>query len=424
MPRIETSMSDSGGTSSAEAGSARTREMSGWVPGQNGTQLLDDLLNLAADGLAATYDSASSTFVYTARSNGSLENPGLRIEGTSTRYSAIAALGLGCLDETEQRRILGGDTVLDVAAQAVATAAHSADVGATALACWAAAESGALDGEIPERLVSLVTSNDALPTVDTSWAVTALLARQAAVGDRFARSDTVELLVEQLLAAQHGTGLFPHVIPERSAHPLRRHVGCFADQVYPIQALARYHAAVGSPRALEAANRCAERICALQGSSGQWWWHYDTRTGRVVEEYPVYSVHQHAMGPMALIELAGAGGRNFAPKVASGLAWLTERPEVSDPLIDNDLDVVWRSVRRREPRRATRTTRAVLTAAWPGAKIPLLDRVAPPTRIDAECRPYELGWLLYAWLRTEAGVAEARQRKTGDGPAAHSGADS
>jgi hypothetical protein len=28
----------------------------------------------------------------------------------------------------------------------------------------------------------------------------------------------------------------------------------------------------------------------------------------------------------------------------------------------------------------------------------LLDRVCPPGVIDYECRPYELGWLLYAWV--------------------------
>ena len=27
-----------------------------------------------------------------------------------------------------------------------------------------------------------------------------------------------------------------------------------------------------------------------------------------------------------------------------------------------------------------------------------LDRVYPPGVVDHECRPYELGWLLYTWL--------------------------
>jgi len=27
-------------------------------------------------------------------------------------------------------------------------------------------------------------------------------------------------------------------------------------------------------------------ICGAQGAAGQWWWHYDSRTGGVVEGYP------------------------------------------------------------------------------------------------------------------------------------------
>jgi len=30
--------------------------------------------------------------------------------------------------------------------------------------------------------------------------------------------------------------------------------------------------------------------------------------------------------------------------------------------------------------------------------VPLLDRLYRPGPVDRECRPYELGWLLLAWL--------------------------
>ena len=75
---------------------------------------------------------------------------------------------------------------------------------------------------------------------------------------------------------------------------------CFADFVYPIQALSHYHMALGCPEAMDAATRCADRMCKLQGPAGQWWWHFDVRTGQGVERYPVYAVHQEAMAPMAL----------------------------------------------------------------------------------------------------------------------------
>jgi hypothetical protein len=177
----------------------------------------------------------------------------------------------------------------------------------------------------------------------------------------------------------------------------RAHVGCFADQVYPIQALARFAAATGDARALEASAACAQRIVELQGTAGQWWWHYDTRTGNVVEGYPVYSVHQHAMGPMALFDLAEAGGPDHGPAIAKGLDWIHDHPESAESLIDESRGVIWRKIGRRERRKAVRTLRAVTTAIRPGFRLDRLDRMFPPGPIDHECRPYELGWLLYAW---------------------------
>ena len=60
--------------------------------------------------------------------------------------------------------------------------------------------------------------------------------------------------------------------------------------------------------------------------------------------------------------------------------------------------VVWRKVGRREPRKLVRSLGAAATAVHSGIRIPLLDKIFPAEVIDHECRPYELGWLLYAWL--------------------------
>ncbi|MEJ2579127.1 MAG: hypothetical protein P8Z68_08530, partial [Kineosporiaceae bacterium] len=176
------------------------------------------------------------------------------------------------------------------------------------------------------------------------------------------------------------------------------------DQVYPIQALARFAAATTDRKSLDAADRCAARIVALQGDAGQWWWHYDARTGEIVEGYPVYSVHQHAMGPMALLDLVEArtvlgdpGDAGLLAAAERGMAWLDSHPESAEPLIDPGLGVVWRKVGRREPRKAVRTVRAVTTSVRPGFRLGPLDQLFPPGPVDYECRPYELGWLLYAW---------------------------
>ena len=195
--------------------------------------------------------------------------------------------------------------------------------------------------------------------------------------------------------------MFPHTVPAAAMGRLRAHVGCFADQVYPIQALSRLAVVTGDAAYLDSANSCAARICELQGEQGQWWWHYDQRTGKVVEGFPVYSVHQHAMAPMALFELAEAGGTAYYEEIAAGLRWLYTHPEAIDELIAPALDVVWRKVGRHEPRKFVRGAAAVLTSLRPGARIPGVDRVFRPGWLDHECRPYELGWLLYAWAGSQ-----------------------
>jgi hypothetical protein len=186
----------------------------------------------------------------------------------------------------------------------------------------------------------------------------------------------------------------------------RAHVSCFADQTYPIQALARAHASGdgdGDPEALAASEACAARICELQGDGGQWWWHYDARTGGVVEGYPVYSVHQHAMAPTALFDLADAGGTDFGPSIHRGLRWMTDvpelaaRPEKREPLILDKLGVTWRKVYRGDPKKAVRAARGLGTRIAPSLRLKSLDRVYRPVFVDRECRPYEFGWMLYAW---------------------------
>ena len=228
------------------------------------------LLELAKRGLSEFFDADSGMFPHTVRLVASGAGREIRPEGTSARYTAIAALGLGRLPLSEQRGLLKGSSAKDIAAGAVNEALRSNDVGAVALACWAAAETGNPVKRSAQALVALAERELPLPTVEAAWAVTALLGTQKAEVELPGTADAIARLTRRLLDAQHESGLFPHVLPQESASVLRRHVGCFADQVYPIQALARYHGSAGGDLARDAANLCAERVCGVQGSSGQW----------------------------------------------------------------------------------------------------------------------------------------------------------
>ena len=355
------------------------------------------LLRAGQRGLPWAYDRRSGEFAQTVRRADGPDGMTPRREGTSLRYAAIAALGIGRLDLGDQRAVLAGATAADLVCATGVRAEKQSDPGAVALAAWAAAEvSGADDQRLFSRLDAELSGGRPLPTVDLSWMLTAAVAA-GGVGGSLA---VAEQATSRLLDTQGAKGIFPHMSPAGSQNRWRRHVGSFADQVYPIQALARAYRVSGDPVALDAAEATAQRLCELQGPAGQWWWHYDMRTGDVVERFPVYSVHQHAMAPMALFDLADAGGTDRTREIVGGLRWLDSHPEVDEELVVDR--AIWRKVGRREPAKAARKLSAVTTAVRRGWHVPGLDRAFPADRVDHECRPYELGWLLYAWLPARA----------------------
>ncbi|NLX13671.1 MAG: hypothetical protein GXY44_08470 [Phycisphaerales bacterium] len=271
---------------------------------------------------------------------------------------------------------------------------QSDDLGEVALTLWAARAHGHPEANrARDKLKALHPETGAFPTVELAWSLKALL-----VGDHPGDETALaESLARRLLYSfQFQSALFPHWPADVPVPWWRAHVTCFADQVYPIHALAHYYGITGEPRAKTTAVQSAEKICSLQGAAGQWWWHYDVRTGRVLEGYPVYAVHQDAMAPMALFDLEKACGVSCKNAVDLGMCWLLNAPEISGSLWDNDAGVIWRKVARHEPGKLVRGLQAMASRVHPRLHIPM-NRMFPPGCIDYESRPYHMGWILYAW---------------------------
>ncbi len=394
----------------------RVREVTDALPDVHSVdlpRLIDRLSRLSVRGLATMYEPRSRSFPHTLRGSAGDRPPVAR--GMSVRYTAIAALGLSRTEPSTVRAVLHGQDLPALVPSVLGLALAGRDPGALALSVWAALEVGSVEGEevlAPERerlfralyqVIEHAHARVPVPTVEHAWTLVALLAARESPlvaelpGEAEQLTEEAERVARRLLAAQGATGLFPHHLPPDRLGRLRWHVACFADQAYAIQALARYAMATGDAAALEGASRCADRLTALQGDQGQWWWHYDWENGTVVERYPVYSVHQHGLAPTALLELWEAGGRDHRAAVARGLGWLVSHPETSGDLMSDELGVVWRKVGRREPSKLVRRARSAASATRPGLRLPWLDVVFPPGPVDRECRPFELGWLLYAW---------------------------
>jgi hypothetical protein len=351
------------------------------------TSLIERLRRLALEGLPRMYEDAEHGFVFRVRRHGAT----IVKEGHSPRYAAIAAIGMARENAADVFAILRHEpNVLLRALQAHGES--SDDLGDVSLVLWALAahrwphREGTL-----RRLLAMHPGETPQPAVALAWCLMALCVdSEAPIGE------LRQTLGRRLTRSAERAGVFPHVIDGRDG--ARGHVSCFADLVYPIQALATHHRLTGDAPALAAALRAGELIRRLQGRAGQWWWHYDVRSGEVVEPYPVYAVHQDAMAPMALHALGEASGRDFSEAVDLGLRWLESSPELrGGSLIDEDAGLVWRKVARREPGKLARYLQAAASRIHGDLRVPALDQLLPPRLIDYEDRPYHLGWVLYTW---------------------------
>ncbi len=316
------------------------------------------------------------------------------LEGLSRRYTAIVLLGLKNVSAATARYVLAGQSPSEVLARLGQDIDTMQDLGEIALSLWAARlwDEPWVDKAL-RRLEALEPELASWPTVEKAWALSAL----SIPSRRVESPQLARKIAESLLTAfESGSGLFAHGPRGSWRSWLCGSVTCFADQVYPIQALAYYYMVSGDTTMIEPARLCAERLCELQGPAGQWWWHYDLRTAQVVERYPVYAVHQDSMTPMAFRALKDACGADYEGAVKLGLDWLESSPEISGSLIDPRDDFIWRKVSRHEPGKLVRILQASAVRIHPSLRMPLVESLFRPGYIDFESRPYHMGWILFA----------------------------
>ena len=357
---------------------------------ESDTRFLSLLREFAHKGLRRMYSPENRQFVFCLRKT----DRGVVPEGISRRYTAITLIGLAEEPPEKQLAATHGHGVGKVCERSMEALGSVENLGDVALILWAAKATGCTDRKKAlDRLISLGPADRPHATVEVAWALAALcIDNDPATGglrDRLARR-----LIDSLGQTSF---LFPHALGDHTGG-LRSHASCFADPVYPIHALSLYHRDSGNVEALDAASKSAKRICSLQGKEGQWWWHYDYRSGKVIEKYPVYAIHQDAMAPMALLSLQEASGIDFLREIQKGLSWLEHSPELRGAsLLDPEAGIIWRKVARREPGKLTRYLQASASRLHPAIRFPLVDTLFPPVAVDYEDRPYHLGWFLYAW---------------------------
>jgi hypothetical protein len=208
---------------------------------------------------------------------------------------------------------------------------------------------------------------------------------------------TVRRLVAHLRRRRRAaSGLYYHV----GTSGLRRRLPNFATQIYTLLALARLGQDGLDGLATQEARRLGDHLLRLQLPDGGWPWLFDAEQATVVERYEIYSVHQDAMAPMALLEMTElTGNTGYRNAAVRGLGWSTGHNELRVNLLDTDAGFAHRSIRRRWP--WSRLALAANSASALSVRRPV--RLGgSAVALNRTCRPYHLGWILEAWAGREA----------------------
>jgi hypothetical protein len=318
----------------------------------------------------------------------SFDSPKCR--GESVRYSLMVLLGLG-------RALSSGRT--DLATEIEALSAVCLDRrgtftdGDVGLALWAEArrQSEHTD-QLVEEAVARVDNDVALstlPGMEIAWLLIGL-AHAAEHNDR------ANVGLDRALQHLRQTRLAPSGLAYHTAKSgPRRHLPNFATQIYTVMALTAAARTKRAPWAEPAATELADHLLRLQRPNGGWPWLFHADRAVVVEPYEIYSVHQDAMAPMALLELTDlTGDDRYAAAARAGLDWSTGNNELDVDLLDRVALFAHRSIRRRAP--FDRVVLAANTAAAL-AHSPVTWQRDTTLELNTTCRPYHLGWILEAW---------------------------
>jgi hypothetical protein len=346
---------------------------------------------MAATGVVQMFDQQRQLFCYRLKTT----DRGLVRDGISRRYSVITLLGLHQLKQAGMTSPIDTESVLKALSANTDWVDNIGDLGLLLWLCALSAPESLVELESRLGVASaLARYRDARQglTMELSWFLSGLSHWVLAQPEKLPDLRALAFETYGMLRSNRGSGgVFGHLADRRgTAGWVRGRIGSLADQLYPIYAMTKFSEAYQDDGAAQAALDCAGTLCEAQGPLGQWWWHYDALSGRVVEGYPVFSVHQHGMGPMTLFALGDAVRVDFSPWIYKGLQWINSKNELGFDMEDASANVIWRSIFHP-------TLKRLWNAAFNmrGGREESQSRNG--LRVLFECRPYELGWLLYAF---------------------------
>ena len=302
-----------------------------------GSELIRELVDTAKRGLQKCYDRQTALFENRITEAGMRpEKPGLLLT-----HSLISLLGISGYRDVEVDYDRSVDAIFRKTCQ-------TAGLRELSLLLWLLAKEK--DGRAQEVFRRIDKIPDDLiqnaESMEIAWLLTALVFELKRKEDRRIQQklgDVFRVLESRFIPE---TGLFLHRTKNK-LRDLRYGISNFADQIYSIYALSLYYGLLKQDRSLDMADQCALKITALQGPQGQWWWHYNALTGDVHQKYPVFSVHQDAMAPFALMSLNAVSKHDYSKFITAGLRWLDSNNELNAPMIHSGLNFIKRGIERK-----------------------------------------------------------------------------
>jgi hypothetical protein len=255
-------------------------------------------------------------------------------------------------------------------------------------------------GVAPDRLDAAVSRLDeALRTRDerlldlqtlswVTWGMSGAAARGVAGADRVAQR-AAETIAGRFVDAGS-------VLPRHSTRWYRKSIVSFGSVTYFLRAAYELATVFGEDRWRDRFRAGIAWALQHQGPRGEWPWLMDTRSGTPIDVYPVFSVHQDSMAMLFLLPALGSGMHETAPAIERSLGWGFGVNELGVGFYRTEPFLAHRSIERVESHpRVRRYLRSF--APRPASRAEPFGTAR--ARVNAECRSYHLGWILYVWSR-------------------------
>ncbi len=250
-------------------------------------------------------------------------------------------------------------------------------------------------------------------TINAAWLLTGIAKAFPLISDEKTATTLMKRLKDKCFHAFHN-GLFctnNGFMKNLLAQKVYTTIGSFADQIYPIIGLSEYLKLFFSKEVETILKRAIDKLISLQGDLGEWSWLYQVKESRILEKYPVYSVHQDAMAPMALRVAGNALKENYSGIIQRSLKWFDHMAMGDDNIINQHHHLIWRSLQKRGKKKSIYDYLGLNYGGLPHEVKQILFKQIifnqKPTdqnpalaklKVDYETRPYHYGWILYALI--------------------------